>query len=202
VCSSDLSVVEHEFVNGCEGSSLLNVVFSGSAPDMQDVNILSESLNTLYCPNNSFMYYKWGYTSVQTGIDAFIGQNESYATYSVFDPTNYYYWVDLGDDLSCLTRSYYNSPQIVYSVSENHSNVSLSIYPNPSLNDFIYLSIDSDNFQLGQCQVWSMDGKMISASLVNQGTNRLDISDFSAGVYQFRVVLENGEVINRTIIIQ
>ncbi len=197
-----LSVVEHEFVNGCEGSSILNVELAGTAPDMQEVLVLSESFNTLYCPNNSFSYYKWGYTSIQTGVDAFVGQNETYATYSVFDPTNYYYWVDLGDDLTCLTRSYYNLPEIVYSVAENTLQGALEIYPNPSYSGYVDLKINADNYQLGNCQVWSADGKLVRTHVVTNGLNRIDTTALSEGVYLFKILLSNGDVINRTIIIQ
>ena len=72
----------------------------------------------------------------------------------------------------------------------------VSIYPNPA-SDFIIIESDKEVQSL---QVYSFTGSLIFSALHPQ--KQLNISSLSSGIYQAKVLLENGKYLSRKIIIE
>lgn len=67
-------------------------------------------------------------------------------------------------------------------VEENVEEREFTIYPNPG-QDFVFVELE----MAAQTQVFSQDGKLIYSQQLTAGTNRIDISQLSIGVYVVNV---------------
>jgi len=72
----------------------------------------------------------------------------------------------------------------------------LAIYPNPAKN---YITVESK--QKGILTMFDTTGKLVLQQNIENGNNRIQISNFDTGVYYIHVVLEDGsKTINKLLI--
>jgi hypothetical protein len=93
---------------------------------------------------------------------------------------------------------------LITRISENTSNESVSIFPNPSEGDFT-LSISSHEKKSITAQLYSIDGmKVYSSSISGNGNimkTKIDLHGLAKGIYFLKIITEKN-VISKQIIIQ
>jgi hypothetical protein len=111
--SCTISVTETRSDNGCSAIDVIEQEFSGGyAPDLADVFFISSNL--LGCSDIESEIFKWGVTAISNNMEWIIQEGTPYVYLNSFDPSNYYYWVEHGDDIECLTRSYLQSTYLFH----------------------------------------------------------------------------------------
>jgi hypothetical protein len=75
---------------------------------------------------------------------------------------------------------------------------SLSVYPNPA-NDVLNVSI---NGTIETVSIISMDGKVVSSTLVNNASTAVNVADLKAGVYFYEVKTSKGATVRNTFVKQ
>ncbi len=83
------------------------------------------------------------------------------------------------------------------------ANGNLAIYPNPA-NDFLTVDLENNSNSKSTMQLFNVNGQMVKEVSVAPGQNKifLQVSDFAAGSYMFRLVTESGVYNQKTIIIK
>jgi hypothetical protein len=181
-----LILTAHDWQSGCESSDSLTVIFDGEAPAVVPVEMLGQNTTVLYCSSGSFPYYRWGYTSAETGLETSFNTNLAYYEYNQIDVLNYYYWVEYGVQGGCITRSYYNAPPIIINVSETSTDSDFVTYPNPVIESF---TIASQRYmQNTLVEILSSTGKLIERKSLIGTSLTIDISGYATGMYFVRVI--------------
>jgi hypothetical protein len=186
-----LTLNESDANSGCSNSFDYSVSFDGLAPDIEEVALLAANQSILYCINSSFDIYQWGYTTASTNQDFYTGGSSQYHNFGTLDVANYFYWVEHGDDGSCLTRSYYNAPPIVTAILDRGSATDndFIVYPNP-VNDV--LTISSKNWtHNAKLEVLTSTGTMLDSRLYSSYSMPLDLSKYSGGIYFVKLTTAN-----------
>ena len=120
------------------------------------------------------------------GLGAWYGYNEQTVTTGDFIK-----WGDVscGTEIAQWTYVWTQEvePVSVYDVVNENSNVSLSVYPNPAVNETF---VTIENAGLNTVSIYDMQGRMVSSTsyLANAGEQvRLSVEMLNAGVYFVRV---------------
>ena len=175
--SGEISFEASDSQNNCSVKNQKTVFFQGLAPDTSIVQRIPNS-NVLYT-NVLSTYVQWGYTNLVTGLSANKCSNTQYCNFYNFDPTLYSYWVKSGDDLECLTKSYFNQPP--YYLNTLEIETSYKIFPNPT-KDFLNIQL-FDYKETKPFVIRSAIGETVFSGVVNSSEFILDISHLSAGIY-------------------
>ncbi|TJY37382.1 T9SS type A sorting domain-containing protein [Pontimicrobium aquaticum] len=69
------------------------------------------------------------------------------------------------------------------------SNKNVRIYPNP-FNDFVNIHLESNS----KFEVYNLLGKRILTQSINKGNSKINISEYEAGVYIFKIMNETGQI--------
>lgn len=77
---------------------------------------------------------------------------------------------------------------ITTGIEESSSKKEMDIYPNPASNEF-QISITEQKSKLS---IYSITGELVFQSQLNNGQNKIDISNFESGIYLIEVENENG----------
>lgn len=85
----------------------------------------------------------------------------------------------------------------VMSVSDQNSNISVEIYPNPVGNQ-LSINVDGNKF-IQKIQIYAMDGKLVK-NQHNLISNSVDVSSLPKGVYNIRIQLENQKTVTKKFI--
>lgn len=83
---------------------------------------------------------------------------------------------------------------------EEINSISWSITPNPA-NEVTYINLPKD-VNNAKIQIIDITGKIISSNQLLNSQYRLDLSSHSAGIYSLNITLENGQLLQRKLIIQ
>ena len=133
-------------------------------------------------------------------------------SYGLTDPTNPYTWaspdtttfyhISMIDSCGCYWEHnpIYNVYVLPNSIDENNlNNPELEIYPNPA---FSLLNIQNNSAQLFQFTLYnSLGEKIITKSLTNK-TSIIDLSDYSDGIYFYKLIsdkqlIKSGKIIKQ-----
>lgn len=183
--SGDLEVYEIDLGNNCNAYGLKSVTLSGLAPQVFEVTQLIDGSSTLVVEETSFPIYQWGVTNIVTGQDYLQLSNTFYNDFGLLDLASFYYWVEYGEDSDCLTRSYFNFPNIPNSIAEfKYSDI--SVYPNPSNDGIFYFNFPKTNTKL--ISVFTGDGNFLGQYKMNGLQGTIDLSNQANGVYFLRVL--------------
>lgn len=80
------------------------------------------------------------------------------------------------------------------SVRDEYSNLEISIYPNPATNDYVNVSIDSEQFENYNIEVRNILGEaIIQLNQISKNQN-IDLTNCSSGLYLLNLVM-NGQVV-------
>ena len=80
----------------------------------------------------------------------------------------------------------------------NSNHISLSIYPNPAIDNLI-ISINSFITDQSSLIITDISGRIIFTSQLNSPTTEINISDFASGMYFVKIYTEVGEMIEKFI---
>jgi hypothetical protein len=112
-----LTVNEYIWNSGCSSEDDLTVVLADTALEPAVIGLLYNGGNVLHT-SIDYPFMSWGYESVQTHIPIYLGVSTQYCLIQNFDPSNYNYWVEIGDGNGCITKSYYNAPTYPIAVNQ------------------------------------------------------------------------------------
>ncbi|MBR5780915.1 MAG: Omp28-related outer membrane protein [Bacteroidales bacterium] len=73
------------------------------------------------------------------------------------------------------------SIQVTVSIDEN-SEVAFVVYPNPA-EDYVMI----ESVEAAEVRIYSINGQMVSAQTISEGTNTIDVSSLNAGMYFMQV---------------
>jgi hypothetical protein len=188
-----LSVNEYIWETGCNADAFLQTTFSGSAPDMVSVIELQLGSNILICEDSTFTIYKWGYESKINPGPIYVCSNIQYCQFSLYDPANYYYFVEHGFDSECLTRSYLTPPPEITTLAENTISDDFIVYPNPFKDEinFKLTNLANDPFSLN---IISFDGRIIRSFNNIKDLSSFNLQELMSGIYIFEFHNKNNTI--------
>lgn len=72
----------------------------------------------------------------------------------------------------------------------------LTVFPNPT-NEVLNIEFDSREFEELTVTIYSLNGqKQLETQLINQGANKLDVSELSEGIYVLEIQDENSNIVS------
>ena len=191
-----LTVNEYIWSSGCSSEEELNVSFIDTALAPAEIRLLYNGGNILHTTLD-YPQMSWGYESVQTHIPVYLGVYTQYCQIQNFDPSNFNYWVEIGDGNGCITKSYYNAPTFPIAVSNIDSEISAKVYPNPA-NDLIYIELERMNSEVN-FQLSDISGKVIQSGLLQKTVNTISLERLPSAMYFVRIGNENNSSIYKIV---
>lgn len=179
--SQAIVYLESTNLSGCSTLDSLVISLSGQADSSYSIYMLG--ISTLVHPDSTFETYHWGKTNIATGIEDSEWSSYQYFNFGTLDLTQYYYWVETTNGEGCITRSYFNSPNIPNGIEEQKTS-QIYVYPNPTSEGFI-------KFSVGRVESVQVFNQMGSFVLGATNTDALSISELGSGVY-FVLLKVNG----------
>jgi hypothetical protein len=121
----------------------------------------------------------WGYESITTHIPVSVGVYSQYCEFDNFDPSNYNYWVEIGDGNNCNTKSYFNTPIYTTSIPEI-INSKINVYPNPFADEIfveLFSTYDKDY------SIFDLQGGLVLFGSFSNGLNKIETESLNIGMY-------------------
>jgi hypothetical protein len=176
-----LTVSEYIWSSGCSSEDELTVALADTALEPAVIGLLYNGGNVLHTTID-YPFMSWGYESVQTHIPIYLGISTQYCQIQNFDPSNYNYWVEIGDGNGCITKSYYNAPS--YPIAVNHTALEnqIKIYPNP-VNEQLFVEIDNQVSSRVSYQIMDISGRIIKVGEMEKGLNTISVQELPNAVY-------------------
>ena len=189
--SGIINITETISQTGCTNNYSYEVLLDNSIA-LDTAEILQLSSNVLYTPQD-YTFMNWGYQSVQTNIPVSVGVYSQYCNFPNFDPSQNYYWVEIGDGNGCVTKSYFNNP-IFTAELENITSQHIQVFPNPTYG-FVTIETDFSDFNF---EIITMEGQVLNSG---KGSYSIDFTDlnYPSGVYYLNIS-SNGSLFKHKII--
>jgi hypothetical protein len=140
----------------------------------------------------------WGYNQlIFGGWQYLFSQQDSNRIYTYWANGAGYSVASLTDaqDLGTITSGTYLLSSSLIGIAEQHSTSSLiSLFPNPASES---ISFVSSGTKISTIEIYDVTGNVITAEqVVNDNTN-VNVSNYANGIYFFRAIDANGNVIDR-----
>jgi hypothetical protein len=139
----------------------------------------------------------WGYNALILGGWAYLfSQMDSNRVYTYWASAIGYPVAQLTDrqEQGIITSGEYLMTTAIAGVTE-HSNASLiSVYPNPATENINFVTKANT---ISEIEIYDITGKIISSSEVINDNTTVNVSDFASGMYFYRAIDANGNVIDR-----
>lgn len=116
--------------SGCIGNVSVDVLLSGIIPEAPNVNSIADGVFVL---NAAYPFMYWGYSHPITGETVYVLEGSQVCSYPDYDPLNWIYWVEVGNDQGCIYRQELNEPILTDVMEKDDEGV--VIWPNPSSTD-------------------------------------------------------------------
>lgn len=189
--SGTIHVTETVSQTGCSNNYSYEVLLDNSIA-LDTAEVLQLSSNVLYTPQD-YIFMNWGYQSIQTNIPVSVGVYSQYCNFPNFDPSQNYYWVEIGDGNGCVTKSYFNNP-IFTADLEHITSQHIQVFPNPT-SGFITIETDFSDFNF---EIITMEGQVLNSG---KGSYSIDFTDlnYPSGVYYLNIS-SNGSLFKHKII--
>ena len=195
----NLFVDVYVYETGCSITSFEDIfVNSESSPNICSI-ILKDNSNILVASDSSQnIRYQWGYDNKQTN-ETFIFENDTLRYIQLsnsIDTLQFRYWVDTYFDynnISCYTRSYFNSSPFPLSINDFLSD--FIIYPNP-VNDVLFYT---KSFNPSSINIFDFYGRKINSD-INFINKSVDISKNDSGIYFIVFYIEDFVVTKKIIL--
>jgi hypothetical protein len=188
--SSSGSYTVDQTVNGCTSIAASAVAAPKLIPSVQlgnDTTICTGSTISLDAGNPGCTY-SWTPLGSTTQIYAHTSSTAGSQIISV----------QVTDPNSCSTTdNIMITVESCAGIEENQADLYLKIYPNPS-NGIFYIAHD-DNVNINLINVYSEDGKLIH-TISSQMNDMIDLHDVARGVYFVKILMEEGEYLERVIV--
>ena len=81
-------------------------------------------------------------------------------------------------------------------VNEAFNNPNIKVFPNPA-STYLDINIDIQEFNTGTLRIMDMTGKLVQASAVQSNMNRIDLNNFTNGIYFVEIAQMDGEIMGR-----
>lgn len=189
--SGTIHVTETISQTGCSNNYSYEVLLDNSLA-LDTAEVLQLSSNVLYTPQD-YAFMNWGYQSIQTNIPVSVGVYSQYCNFPNFDPSQNYYWVEIGDGNGCVTKSYFNNP-IFTADLEHITSQHIQVFPNPT-SGFLIIETDFSEFYF---EVISLEGQVLKSGKGSFTINLNDL-DYSSGIYYLNIS-SNGKTFKHKII--
>ncbi len=176
-----LSVNEYVWNSGCSSEEDITVALGDTALDPAEIRLLYNGGNVLHTTID-YPFMSWGYESVQTHIPIYLGVSTQYCQIQNFDPSNYNYWVEIGDGNGCISKSYYNVPNFPIAVNQTALENQIKIYPNP-VNENLFVEIDKQVSTRVSYQIFDISGRVIKYGEMESGMNTISVDELPNAVY-------------------
>ena len=183
-----ISITETISETNCSNSYSKTVALNGVAPESATIEQLFEGSSTLYTQND-YPIMNWGYESVDTHIPVYIDEHNQYCEFENFDASNYNYWVEIGTDEYCLTKSYFNLPGNVLLVNDLELEDSY-LYPNPARNEIHLKTNHSSNLQY---EIINLNGAISAKGKIQKENPSVSIENLEKGIYYINLIQDNGQ---------
>jgi hypothetical protein len=185
--SGIINVTETVSQTGCSNNYSYEVLLDNSIA-LDTAEVLQLSSNVLYTPQD-YTFMNWGYQSIQTNIPVSVGVYSQYCNFPNFDPSQNYYWVEIGDGNGCVTKSYFNNP-IFTAELEHITSQHINVFPNPT-SGFVTIETDFS-------EIITMEGQVLKSG---KGSYSIDFTDlnYPSGVYYLNIS-SNGSLFKHKII--
>jgi hypothetical protein len=178
--SGKINVTETNQETGCSNFYNQDVMFENNIA-LDTTDVLQLTNNVLYTPKK-YSIMNWGYESIQTKNQVTTGVNSQYFRFSNFDPTQYYYWVEIGEDEECTTKSYFNNPKLV-TLNEIFDKKTFLIYPNP-IEDHLNIITELDEFTY---QIINSNGQILVAGNEKKSITIKNL-EIPSGLYLLNII--------------
>ena len=195
----DLFVDTYVYETGCSITTSEIITIEVESSPEECLIVLKDNSNILVASDSSLgLNYQWGYDNKQTNqSEIFLNDTLRYIQLSNSIDTNQFsYWVDTYYDysnVSCFTKSYFNSPPNPLFVDDYFKNITL--FPNP-VKDILFFKIPTHFIDI---QIMDFLGRNIDCP-INFNSNSIDFSPFNSGVY-FIVFKSNNKTFTKKIIL-
>jgi hypothetical protein len=187
----NITLNEYVWETGCNTTTNQYIILDGIAPDMIAVMHLEQGSNVLICQGPEFSVYKWGYESKIIPGAIYVNSNLQYCQFPVFDPVNYYYFVEHGNDSMCLTRSYLIPPAVVTGINRSNNPFDFKITPNP-VTDILHFTFPESFYETFTMNLFTVNGKLVT-TLNNLNSNSvINISELINGIYFVELKCSSG----------
>ncbi len=195
-----IKVSEHQWVSPyCIGFDSLKVNFNkGIAPNAAIVIAKANDLSTniLLCQFCNYKIYEWGYENKSSPLEITTCRTNTWCLYDKLDIANNYYWVKVGNDTGCLTKSYFNAPTGKTGVQGVQDKNILQLFPNPTRG---IVSIQS-LIEIEEIEVYNLLGSKMNCAIEwSSNSATVNLSDKASGVYLLAIKTKQG-VINKKIV--
>jgi hypothetical protein len=184
-----LTVEEYDWNNGCSNKDDIAVTFGDTALEPAEIRLLFQGGNVLHTVND-YPVMNWGYESAQTHIPVYLGVTTQYCTIQNFDPSNYNYWVEIGDGNGCLTKSYYNTPVFPIAVTTTDNTNNYKLYPNPATEE-IFIEIENTTAENINYQIIDLSGRLVKQGMLTNRINGISVAELTNAVYFVQLIGAN-----------
>ena len=168
--------------NGSQAATIMNYIHVIASPQIPVVSLSGNTIST-----SSFSAYTWIFNSTAlpySNVQSFTVTQDGY----------YQVLVNNGAQCSALSDSIYVG---INKVSNVYDEKSILIYPNPSAG-IVNVSISNQN--ISKLELQDIAGhSVISQSVENKNSGRIDLSHLSAGIYILSIHCEDGKIISQKI---
>jgi len=117
-----------------------------------------------------------------TALTAFGGTNRYNACAFAISGRGY---MGTGYD-SWVTQDWWEYTPQNFSVEENNSEIQISLYPNPAVNN-LELTIDNGQFGKGEIMIYDVTGNIVLQTTNCKPQTIIDVSSFSKGIYFLKI---------------
>jgi hypothetical protein len=184
----------------CFGSDSLKVsIRSEKAPDRASIIAKANNIstNTLICKDCDFEFTQWGYENTNNQIEINSCKGASWCSFNIIDTFNFSYWVKIGENENCLTKSYFNQPEIVGGFGNSVRETDLTIHPNPVTN---FTQINA-NWPIEYVGVFNSIGQSMEEQYFVDFplSFELKMGEWHSGVYFLVIKTSNGIAIKKVI---
>lgn len=145
--------------------------------------------NASMCVSTPFIIAPQSTASVNLTASSFIN-----SSIQPFDFENYNLnWVDadLFTEIGCVAS--------LGSLSENDLDVTVTLSPNPTNEDFV---VKSEEYLFAKIEILSTDGHLIQEENMAGINHRISGSELQSGIYFVRLILDNGKTTTKKLILQ
>ena len=163
--------------------------FAAPPPEAEDVTISSAGPVTLFADGDIVAWW-------DTEVGGQLLSNTSTLIVNVSSDTMF--WVEtvviLPNGSLCSSIRVPVNVNIVTSTEDSNALQDIQIYPNPTVD---YLMINLDDISTATLRIMDNQGRLVSEQTLQTGENELSLSAYSAGIYLFQILTEEGSMIQK-----
>jgi len=174
------------------GGYTFQYVVNGVSTTITNASGSGSISNIAVSAGDVFQIYTWGYTQYSTyatSITNFkyqFSKNNLGAVAGFFDnegSVSVTYTIESTCGTSSCTKTFNTVKNATTNTAQMNSNDLVRYYPNPTHGN-VTISLERE----ASLSVYSLEGKLMKAQFLAKGNNTVNLDDFKAGIYSFRVI--------------